>query len=106
MLQLRIAERKKELMMASECYGLLDEVHGLFMTHLSSLPAKIGGRDLAMRRKVEKAIYDSGSSFPTKRPSGRTSGASRTNRLCPSRGQRLGLREGAPVSLRPVRPVL
>ena len=58
MLQIRIAERKKELMMASECYGLLDEVHGLFMTHLSSLPAKIGGRDLAMRRKVEAAIYD------------------------------------------------
>ena len=44
--------------MASECYGLLDEVHGLFMTHLSALPAKIGGRDLAMRRTVEKAIYD------------------------------------------------
>ena len=58
LLQLRIGERKKELMMASECYGLLDEVHGLFMTHLSALPAKIGGRDLAMRRTVEKAIYD------------------------------------------------
>jgi hypothetical protein len=58
LLQLRIGERKKELMMASECYGLLDEVHGLFMTHLSALPAKIGGRDLAMRRKVEAAIYD------------------------------------------------
>ena len=54
----QIAERKKELMMASECYELLDEVHGLFMTHLSALPAKIGGRDLAMRRRVEKAIFD------------------------------------------------
>ena len=58
LLQIRIAERKKELMMASECYEMLDEVHGLFMTHLSALPAKIGGRDLAMRRTVEKAIYD------------------------------------------------
>jgi hypothetical protein len=58
LLQIRVAERKKELMMASECYGLLDEVHGLFMTALSALPAKIGGRDLAMRRKVEAAIYD------------------------------------------------
>ena len=58
LLQSEFAERKKELMMASECYGLLDEVHGLFMTHLSALPAKIGGRDLAMRRKVEAAIYD------------------------------------------------
>ena len=58
LLQIEIAERKKELMMASECYGMLDEVHGLFMTHLSSLPAKIGGRDLAMRRTVEKAIFD------------------------------------------------
>ena len=58
LLQIRIAERKKELMMASECYGMLDEVHGLFMTHLSGLSAKIGGRDLSLRRKVEAAIYD------------------------------------------------
>ena len=58
LIQLRIGERKKELMMASKCYEMLDEIHGLFMTYLSSLPAKIGGRDLAMRRKVEAAIYD------------------------------------------------
>jgi hypothetical protein len=58
LLQIKIGERKKELMMASECYGMLDEVHGLFMTHLSGLAAKIGGRDLSLRRKVEAAIYD------------------------------------------------
>jgi hypothetical protein len=58
LLQIRVAERKKELMLASECYELQDELFGLFMTALSSLPAKIGGRDLAERRKVEKAIYD------------------------------------------------
>ena len=50
-----ITERKKELTLASEFYELLDEMDGLFMTHLSSLPAKIGGRDPAMRRKVEPA---------------------------------------------------
>jgi hypothetical protein len=58
LIQIRIAERKKELMLASECYETLDEMHGLFMTALSSLPAKIGGRDLGERRKVERAIYD------------------------------------------------
>jgi hypothetical protein len=58
LLQIRIAERKKELMLASECYEMQDEMFGLFMTALSSLPAKIGGRDLARRREVERAIYD------------------------------------------------
>ncbi len=58
LIQIRIMERKKELMLASECYEMIDEIHGLFMTALSSLPAKIGGRDLGERRKVEKAIYD------------------------------------------------
>jgi hypothetical protein len=58
LLQIRVAERKKELMLASECYELQDEMFGLFMTALSGLPAKIGGRDLGERRKVERAIYD------------------------------------------------
>jgi hypothetical protein len=58
LIQIRIMERKKELMLSSECYEMLDEVHGLFMTHLSALPAKIAGRDLAQRRAIEKAIYD------------------------------------------------
>jgi hypothetical protein len=58
LIQIRIAERKKELMLASEYYETIDEIHGLFMTALSGLPAKIGGRDLARRREVERAIYD------------------------------------------------
>jgi hypothetical protein len=58
LIQIRIMERKKELMLTSECYEMIGEIHGLFMTHLSALPAKIGGRDLSMRRTVEKAIYD------------------------------------------------
>jgi hypothetical protein len=58
LIAIRIGERKKELMLASECYALQDEMFGLFMTHLSALPAKIGGRDMTERRKVEKAIFD------------------------------------------------
>ena len=58
LLQIRIAEKKRQLMLTSEVDEMIDEIHGLFMTALSSLPAKIGGRDLGERRKVEKAIYD------------------------------------------------
>ena len=50
---------RKQLMLDDQnVYEMIDEIHGLFMTALSSLPAKIGGRDLGERRKVEKAIYD------------------------------------------------
>ena len=58
LIQIRIMKEKRELMLTAECDAMVDEIHGLFMTHLSSLPAKIGGRDLAERRKVEKAIFD------------------------------------------------
>ena len=58
LIQIRIAERKKELMLASEAYAMVDEMAGMFLTALSGLPARCAGRDLATRRAVEQAVFD------------------------------------------------
>ena len=36
----------------------MDEVIGLFMSGLSGFAARCGGRDLAVRRAIDKAVYD------------------------------------------------
>jgi hypothetical protein len=58
LIKIRIAEKKRQLIMASEAYEMIDEMHGMFMAALSGLPARIAGRDLSMRRVVEKAVFD------------------------------------------------
>jgi hypothetical protein len=58
MLQLRLQERRGELMPTDEAMGMIEEMVGLFLTRLSSLPAKCAGRDLAMRHAIERAVYD------------------------------------------------
>jgi hypothetical protein len=58
LIQLRIAEREKVLMRADEHFGLVDEMAGLFRTGLSSLPARIAGRDLVERRRIEGFCND------------------------------------------------
>jgi hypothetical protein len=58
LIKIRIAEKKRQLIMADEAYEMIDEMHGMFMTALSGLPARIAGRDLSMRRLIEKAIFD------------------------------------------------
>ena len=36
----------------------MDEVVGLFISRLSGLAARCGGRDLAARRAIDKAVFD------------------------------------------------
>jgi hypothetical protein len=36
----------------------MEQLVGLFLTGLSGLPARCGGRDLAVRRAIDKAVYD------------------------------------------------
>jgi hypothetical protein len=57
LIQIRIAEKKRQLVMADEAYTMIDELAGMFLTALSGLPARIAGRDLAKRREIEKAIF-------------------------------------------------
>ena len=36
----------------------MEKLIGMFLTGLSSMPARCGGRDLAVRRSIDKAIFD------------------------------------------------
>jgi hypothetical protein len=58
LIRIRIAEKKKTLIPLDEAIGQMDEVVGLFLTHLSGLSARRGGRDLAVRRAIDRAVYD------------------------------------------------
>ena len=41
-----------------EAFAQMDELVGLFLTGLTGFAAQFAGRDLAMRRVVDKAVYD------------------------------------------------
>jgi hypothetical protein len=58
LLRLRIAEKKRDLIPLEEAIGHMDEVVGLFLTRLSGLSARCGGRDLAVRRAIDQAVYE------------------------------------------------
>ena len=44
-------------MLVSEHEEFMDEVMGITLTHLNGWPARIGGPDLALRRKAEALIF-------------------------------------------------
>ena len=54
----RLAERKRELIPREEAASDMEQLIGLFLTGLSGLSARCGGRDLAARRVIDKAVYD------------------------------------------------
>jgi hypothetical protein len=58
LIRVRIAEKKRELIPRKEAAGDMEELVGLFLTGLSGLSARCGGRDLAARRAIDKAMYD------------------------------------------------
>ena len=58
LIQLRIAEKKRQLIDAEETYAMVDELVGLFISRLSGFAARCGGRDLATRRAIDRAVYD------------------------------------------------
>jgi hypothetical protein len=52
MLQLRLMEKKRELVRMDEVNELIDGICGVVLTHLSSLPARCAPRgDLAIRAR-------------------------------------------------------
>jgi hypothetical protein len=58
LIRMRIAEKKRELIPQEEAFGQMEELVGLFLTGLSGLSARCGGRDLAARRAIDKAVHD------------------------------------------------
>jgi hypothetical protein len=58
LIRLRIAEKQRTLIPLDEAVGHMDEVIGLFLSRLSGFAARCGGRDLVVRRAIDKAVYD------------------------------------------------
>lgn len=58
LIRLRIAEKQRHLIPVDEAVGHMDEVVGLFLSRLSGFAARCGGRDLAVRRVIDQAVYD------------------------------------------------
>ncbi|MBR0694074.1 hypothetical protein [Bradyrhizobium lablabi] len=57
-IRLRIAEKQRHLIPVDEATSNMEQLVGLFLTGLSGLSAQCGGRDLAVRRAIDKAVYD------------------------------------------------
>jgi hypothetical protein len=59
MLQLRLMEKKRELVRESDADELIDSIAGVTLTALSSLPARCAPRgDLATRRSIERVVFE------------------------------------------------
>jgi hypothetical protein len=58
LVRIRIAEKKRLLIPQEEAASDMEHLIGLFLTGLSGLSARCGGRDLAARRAIDKAVFD------------------------------------------------
>jgi hypothetical protein len=59
MLQMRLAEKKRELVRRDEVDALIDQIAGVTLTALSSMPARCAPRgDLAIRRSIERGVFE------------------------------------------------
>jgi hypothetical protein len=58
LVRIRIAEKKRELIPQEEAFSQMEQLVGLFLTGLSGLSVRCGGRDLAARRAIDKAVFD------------------------------------------------
>jgi hypothetical protein len=58
LLRLKIAEKKRELIPHDEAIADMEALVGLFLTGLSGLAARCGGRDLAVRRAIDQAVFE------------------------------------------------
>jgi hypothetical protein len=58
MLQIKLAEKRRDLVRRDEANELLDEAVGITLTHLSGWPARIAGNDLALRRRAEALLVE------------------------------------------------
>jgi hypothetical protein len=58
MLQIKLAEKRRDLVRRDEANALLDEVAGVMLTHLSAWPARIAGPNLELRRRAEALLIE------------------------------------------------
>ena len=59
MLQLRLMEKKRELVRRADVDALIDGIAGVTLTALSGLPARCAPRgDLATRRSIERVVFE------------------------------------------------
>jgi hypothetical protein len=59
MLQLRLMEKKRELVRREDVDALIDGIAGVTLTALSSLPARCAPLgDLAIRRSIERVVFE------------------------------------------------
>jgi phage terminase Nu1 subunit (DNA packaging protein) len=59
MLQLKLAEKRGELVRQSDVDALIDEIMGVTLTAMSSMPARCAPRgDLATRRCIEQVVFE------------------------------------------------
>jgi len=59
MLQLKLAEKRSELVRQSDVDALIDELVGITLTAMSSMPARCAPRgDLATRRCIEQVVFE------------------------------------------------
>ena len=92
MLQLKLAEKRGELVRQSDVDALIDELVGVTLTAMSSMPARCAPRgDLATRRCIERVISKCVPRLPTSPSARPTNSASRrsANRAKGSKTYRL-----------------
>jgi hypothetical protein len=58
MLQMRLMEKKRELVRREDVDALIDGICGVTLTHLSGWPARIAGQDLGLRRRAEAVLRE------------------------------------------------
>jgi hypothetical protein len=58
LMRIRIAEKKRELILARDHETFVEKLVGLFLSRLSGFAARCGGRDLAVRREIDAAVFD------------------------------------------------
>jgi hypothetical protein len=59
MLQLRLMEKRKELVRQDDVNALIDDLMGVVLTAMSSMPARCAPRgDLATRRAIERVVFE------------------------------------------------
>jgi hypothetical protein len=58
LIRIRIAEKKRELIPREEAAGDMEVLIGLFLTGLGGFAARCGGRDLTVRRAIDRAVFD------------------------------------------------
>jgi hypothetical protein len=56
-IELRIAERERVLMRTAEAIAFIDELIGVCTAELAGLPARVAGRDRALRQRVDGEVH-------------------------------------------------